>query len=191
MEYSLYNKKVYCKSSPKYCVTGKQGPKGDTGKTDIQYAIIRYTDISFDLSGVDIEASYNDLSTVDLGVLNNNIFDDSTGIIDLTNINNKDDYLVEIIAHLDINFDKNNTLSIFMNLTDISNSSNIIDIDTRTIAKKQDVVHGSFGPVLYKLSNSELSNNRFKLIINKSFDDQNPNDFLSEIKLIIKLIKYK
>ena len=45
MEYSLYNKKVYCKSNSIKCIQGPRGLKGEVGKTETQYTIIYFHDI--------------------------------------------------------------------------------------------------------------------------------------------------
>jgi hypothetical protein len=191
MEYSLYNKKVYCKSSKKNCLKGPQGLKGDTGKTDIQYAIIYYNDASLidisDQAGF-YEPSFNDHDTTDKGIKNDLIYDTSKNCLNLSSIEIMDDYIVEIYAHLDINLTTSTKgITLFMNLID--NSDNVIDIDTRSVTKKNQDTHVTFGPVLYKAKDL---NNKYKLHID-TYSDQvfDPSEFLTEIKLIIKLIKYK
>jgi hypothetical protein len=193
MEYSLYNKKVYCKSSTKCCVKGPQGLKGDTGKTDIQYAIIYFEDSSLnDISNAggfyspDISLS----DTSNNGIINELIYDTSNNCLNLSSIENIDDYIVEIYTHLDINLTTSNKgITLFMNLTDKDNSDNVIDIDTRSVTKKNQDTHVTFGPVLYKAKDL---NNKYKLHID-TYSDQafEDSEYLSEIKLIIKLIKYK
>lgn len=193
MEYSLYNKKVYCKSSKKDCLKGPQGLKGDTGKTDIQYAIIYYNDASLtDISDGEgfYEPSFNEVDTPVKGIINDLIYDTSKNWLIISNSVNEEDYIVEIYAHLDINLTTSTKgITLFMNLTDKDNSDNVIDIDTRSVTKKNQDTHVTFGPVLYKAKDL---NNKYKLHID-TYSDQvfDPSEFLTEIKLIIKLIKYK
>ncbi len=69
----MYNKKIYGKSSTKNCLKGPPGLKGDTGKTDIQYAIIYYNDASLnDISNNPnvYEPSFNKVDTSDNGIIN-------------------------------------------------------------------------------------------------------------------------
>ena len=191
MEYSLYNKKVYCKSSTTKCVKGPTGLKGDTGKTDIQYAIIYFVDTSLndisaeqDFYALDISSS----NTSNNGIINELIYDTINNCLNLSMLENSDDYIVEIYAHLDINLTiSTNSITLFMNLTDASN--NVIDIDTRSVTKKNPDTHVTFGPVLYKAA--DFTKN-YKLHINTYSDqDFDISENLTEIKLIIKLIKYK
>ena len=97
MEYSLYNKKVYCKSSTPCCVRGNRGLKGDTGKTDIQYAIIYYNDTSLnDISAVegfyDPSISVTDTNTD--GITNKLIYDTSNNCLNLSNSEYYHDYII-------------------------------------------------------------------------------------------------
>lgn len=190
MEYTFYNKKIYCKSSTKCCVKGPQGLNGDTGQIDVQYAIIYFEDTSLnDISINDgfYDPSINLIDTGDNGITNELIYDTSNNCLNLSNIENLDNYIVEIYAQLDINLSNTNSITLFMNL--MNNASDVIDIDTRSVTKKNPETHVTFGPVLYKASQF---NTNYKLHLDtyseQIFDD---SEKLSEIKLIIKLIKYK
>lgn len=192
MEYTFYNKKVYCKSSTKCCVKGPQGLKGDTGKTDIQYAIIYFEDASLnDISNQPFyDPSFDKQDTSNNGIINELIYDTSNNCLNLSSIENIDDYIVEIYAHLDIILDTTNAITLFMNLINDTDDNDKNDIDTRSVTKKNSKTHVTFGPVLYK---AIKFNNDYKLHIDIISSDQNfkNNEYLSEIKLIIKLIKYQ
>lgn len=190
MEYSFYNKKVYCKSSTKKCVKGPPGPKGDTGKTDVQYAIIYFHDVSLnDISAAEgfYDPSFDQQDTSNKGIINELIYDTSNNCLNLESLDNSDNYIVEIYSHLDINLTTSiKSITLFMNLTD--NSNNVIDIDTRSVTKKNPDTHVTFGPVLYKATDFT---GEYKLHIDTYSDqDFDDSEYLSEIKLIIKLIKY-
>ena len=65
------------------------------------------------------------------------------------------------------------------------NSDNVIDIDTRSVTKKNQDTHVTFGPVLYKAKDF---NKDYKLHIDTYSDqDFNDSEYLSEIKLILPM----
>jgi len=114
--------------------------------------------ISFtDLLGSSI---YSDIKP---DILKNNVFKDN--IIDIqNNYNAMKDIMFETFVNVDVTFDNNGRVEVY--LLDVSNLSIRIDIDSRSVAKKNGTVNISFGPKIF-FSNT-YSNSLLSLIIDTS-----------------------
>ena len=88
-------------------------------------------------------AIYSDIKP---DILKNNVFKDN--IIDIqNNYNAMKDMMFETFVNVDVNFDNNGRVVVY--LLDVSNSSNRVDIDSRSVAKKNGSANISFGPKIF------------------------------------------